>query len=303
MQLASISFLCRKDQDNLEHILWNCDYGQIPWKWIGGIFAFKNPESFEDIMNACNRKSYVVQEIWYIAAFNVIVDIWFRRNKVYFENVTPNISAAKKKISRIIKDCEIRIKGDIFNSTYDLQILKIFNLSCRKVKNFRIIDCFFYLPEPDCTLLCRDGASKGRPGNSGYGFIARNNEGNFLAAECGGLGVSTNYVAEIMGTINALEWVVKNLKDKVIITFDSKDAISAFSKNKLPWFIWNRWIHICSKLSAIHFNHVYRQINVSAAFFAKKGVNLAKGQVMKFNERPSNMKRMEFPDITYYRFV
>ncbi|XP_026459448.1 uncharacterized protein LOC113360119 [Papaver somniferum] len=303
MNLASRCYLCRKDQDNMEHILWNCDYGQILWKWVGGIFAFKTPKSFEDILNACNRKSTVIQEVWFIAAFNIMVDIWFTRNRVYFDNVTPNSSAAQKRISKIIQDCEVRLKGDMSNSAYDLKILKHFNLGCRKVKNFRTIECNLCLPADDSTFICCDGASRRNPDNAGYGFIARDSACNFLTAESGGLGNSTNFVAEIIGTINALEWAVKELKNKVIINSDSKEAVYAFSKNKLPWFIWNRWIHVCSKISSIHFNHVYREINFSADFFAKKGLLLAKGQVLKFNERPSNMQRMEFPGLTYYKFV
>ncbi|XP_026420220.1 uncharacterized protein LOC113316217 [Papaver somniferum] len=173
---------------------------------------------------------------------------------------------------------------------------------CRKVKTAKAIKCFFSLPEPDNLLFCCDGASRGNPGNAGYGFIVRDNSGSFITAECGGLGISTNFIAEIMGALCAMEWDVLNQKEKIIINSDSTAAISAFMKNKLPWFVWNRWKFVSAKLRHIHFNHVYREVNFSADFFAKKGVHLPKGQVMKFSARPSNMLRMEWPESTYYRF-
>ncbi|XP_026378092.1 uncharacterized protein LOC113272480 [Papaver somniferum] len=172
-----------------------------------------------------------------------------------------------------------------------------------KVKTVRAIECFFYLPEDGITLLCCDGASRGNPCYSGYGFIARDSSGNFLTAESGGLGITTNFVAEILGTISALEWALIHLKDKLIINSDSTAAINAFMKNNLPLFVLSRWQIICNKVKSIHFNHVYREINFSANFFSKKGVYLDKGKSVKFATRPPNMLKMEFPGTPYYIFA
>ncbi|XP_026452252.1 uncharacterized protein LOC113352669 [Papaver somniferum] len=212
------------------HLLWVCKYGQNIWSWLGGIFSFKNPKSFEDILFCGKSKSSVVQKIWIIAAFNVMVDIWLTGNKAFFENITPDVLIAKKKILKMVKDCE------------------------------------------------------------------------FIAAESGGLGITTNFVAEVMGTLCALEWAVQHNKCQVIVNSDSKEAISVFSNNNLPWFVLVRWKLVCSVLRKIHFNHVYTEINFSVDFFAKKGCHLQRGQVLKFSDRPSNMQRMEFPGVPYYRF-
>ncbi|XP_026399738.1 uncharacterized protein LOC113295620 [Papaver somniferum] len=202
----------------------------------------------------------------------------------------------------MIHECEARLKGYMFNFAYDLQILKTFDIKYRKVKSAREIKCFFSLPEDGTTLLCCDGASRENPGCAGYGFVARDSYGNFLIAESGGLGITTNFVAEILGTISALEWAVINFKDKLIINSDSIAAINAFMKNNLPWFVLSRWILICKKVKYIHFNHVYIEVNFYADFFANKGVFLDKGKTLKKFTRPPNMPRMEFPGNTYYRF-
>ncbi|XP_026459680.1 uncharacterized protein LOC113360383 [Papaver somniferum] len=202
----------------------------------------------------------------------------------------------------MVHDCEVGLKGNMNNFAYDLQILKYSNIGCRKVKSFRALECTFSLPASDRILLCCDGASQGNPGCAGYGFIARDSEGKFIFAESVRLGISTKFIAEVLGIIGALEWAVLNSKDKVNINSDSTTAITAFIKTKLPWFVWTRWLFICRKLRSIHFNHVYRETNFSADFFANKCVYLMKGQEMKFSNRPSNMHRMEMPDKIYYTF-
>ncbi|XP_026416724.1 uncharacterized protein LOC113312186 [Papaver somniferum] len=234
MNIASRCYLCLKDQDSINHLLWNCDYGKNFWRCIGGIFSFKNPKSYDDIMKFCKDKSSVIQEVWHIAAFNIMVDIWFTRNKLFFENIIPDSKKAQQKITKMVQECEVRLKGNMYNSAYDLQILKYFNIGCRRVKDFRAIECTFSLPKPDIFLLCCDGASQGNLGCAGYGFIARDSEGKFIFAESVGLGISTNFVVEVLSVIGALEWAVQNSETNVDINSDSTAAIAAFTKNKLP---------------------------------------------------------------------
>lgn len=75
--LASRCYICHKDIDTMDHILWNCRFGQIPWKWLGGIFVFLNPSSFDSVVKLCKNSSPVIQELWFIAAFTLMVELWF----------------------------------------------------------------------------------------------------------------------------------------------------------------------------------------------------------------------------------
>lgn len=54
-----------------------------------------------------------------------------------------------------------------------------------------------------------------------------------IVAESGGLGVTTNFIAEIMSTIRALEWAVEHQKLKVIMNYDSSATVTAFTNQKL----------------------------------------------------------------------
>ncbi|XP_026435849.1 uncharacterized protein LOC113333641 [Papaver somniferum] len=238
--LVSRCYICNEYQDSMNHLLWECNYGQILWNCLGGIFAFKNPKSFEDILACSKQKSTVVQEIWFIVAFNVMVYIWLTRNIVFFVSVAQNVVNAKRRILIMVKDCEVRLKGYTNNSNYDTSIMLFFEIKYKKMKTPKIIECFFHLPEENYILLCCDGASRGNPGISGYGFVIRDCYGHFIAAESGGPGITTNFLDEVMGTLCALEWAVQHNQLQVIVNADSKDSIEVFSNNNLPWFALSR---------------------------------------------------------------
>ncbi|XP_026451379.1 uncharacterized protein LOC113351651 [Papaver somniferum] len=142
----------------------------------------------------------------------------------------------------------------------------------------------------------------GNPGNAGYGFVVRNRVGAFIFAKSGGLGITTNYVAEFISCIRALEWAVEQQSFQLILQSDSSMCAKALQEQQIPWFLLARWKRIMVSIHSITFRHAYREINFSADHFAKKGTHLRKGQIMSFNERPSNFLRLESPGKPYYRF-
>ncbi|XP_026416755.1 uncharacterized protein LOC113312215 [Papaver somniferum] len=194
------------------------------------------------------------------------------------------------------------MKGRMWNSAYDLRVLKLFNMSCRRTVSTKIQEIYFHLPVNSHILLCCDGASKGNPGNSGYAFVGRNSEGVCLVAMTGGLGVATNYYAEVMDLLCAGEWAIKNGKLEVIFRIDSKAVISAFSAGHIPWFAITRRKKIIEKLKFIKFVHSYREINFSADSMAKKGADMKRGEYVIFTRRPPFLHHMEVENNPYYKF-
>ncbi|XP_026459608.1 uncharacterized protein LOC113360302 [Papaver somniferum] len=172
-QLASRCPFCKNSEENLEHILWFCDFSEIIWSWLGGISSFTNPKSFEDILTFANHKSPSAKEIWKVAALVTLKEIWFMGNKMVYEEEPYNCDALKKRIISFTKDSDVRMSGVMWNSAYDLQILNFLELECRRVKTVKVTEIFFYLPDPSYFLICCDGASRGNPGAAGYGFICR----------------------------------------------------------------------------------------------------------------------------------
>ncbi|XP_026452755.1 uncharacterized protein LOC113353326 [Papaver somniferum] len=152
----------------------------------------------------------------------------------------------------------------------------------------------------DQTLICCDGAAKGNPGAAGIGFIGRKSDGSCLGAGSGGLGISTNYIAEVMALVAAGEWAVSKHLLNVIFSLDSKAVIMAFSSDKIPWIVRNRWRRVVSSLGTITFRHSYREVNFSADSLAKKETTLNRGEVILYDGRPTFLGIIEQEDSHYF---
>ncbi|XP_026451791.1 uncharacterized protein LOC113352141 [Papaver somniferum] len=258
--MVSRCYFCKKAEESLEHVLWNCNYSEIIWSWLGGMFCFKNPKSFEEILNSAKQRSPAVKEIWRVAAFITLKELWFQRNMCVYDEESFNEHNIKTRIMKFTTESEVRMKNYMWNTTYDLQILKHFGMKYRKLKFVVVKEIFFKLPQSNQLLLCCDGASRGNPWIAGYGIIARNNAGDCVIAIAGGLGIATNFFAEIMAVFCAGEWAIKNGFSRLLFRSDSKAAIAAFKNAKVPWFAIPRWEKICQNVREWDFIHSYREI-------------------------------------------
>ncbi|XP_026419671.1 uncharacterized protein LOC113315621 [Papaver somniferum] len=270
VQLAYRCCFCKKEEENKEHILWFCNFSEIIWQWLGNMFNFINPSSFEEMLKMAKNKSPAIKEIWRVASFITTRELWFTRNKCIYEEEILSLELIKKKILKFTKECEVRMKAPMWNCYYDLQVLKVFELECRKVKGTRVKEVLFQLPPPNEILMCCDGASKRNPGISGYGFIGRSSSGEYLIAVSGGLGVSTNFYTEILAVLNAGELAVSKGHKEIWFRTDSSASILAFQGKKIPWFAIKRWEKICANLTSWCFIDSYREVNFSTDGLAKK---------------------------------
>ncbi|XP_026433054.1 uncharacterized protein LOC113330462 [Papaver somniferum] len=199
---ASRCYICHDGEDNIEHILWNCEFSFSP----------------------------MIKELWIISAYTAMVELWFIRNEIYYDDVKPVLSKIQVRIAKKFHECEVRLKGVMWGTENEKSILQFFNIQVRKIKRTRIIEIFFYLPNENELLLCCDGDARGNPGNAGYGFVVRNHVGAFIFAESGGLGITTNYVAEFISCIKALEWAVEKQSFHLIMQSDSSMCVKALQQ-------------------------------------------------------------------------
>lgn len=92
-----------------------------------------------------------------------------------------------------------------------------------------------------------DGASKGNPGPSSYGFVVKARGGAILHQEGEKIGITTNNVAEYTAVIKALEYIIKRYfrkaPHKVEVVADSRLVVEQLSgrfkiksPNLLPLF-------------------------------------------------------------------
>lgn len=59
-----------------------------------------------------------------------------------------------------------------------------------------------------------DGGSRNNPGEAAYGFVIYNGERKELFKNGKRIGVATNNVAEYMGVVEALKWILQSSKTK-----------------------------------------------------------------------------------------
>ncbi|XP_026435209.1 uncharacterized protein LOC113332928 [Papaver somniferum] len=178
------------------------------------------------------KRSSSVREVWFICAFTVMVELWFTGNKVCYDDEIPNLVNFKLRIMQFTKENTVRMKGKIRGFMYDMSIMTAFGIRGVKVITTEVKECIFKFRALNQVLICCDGASKGNPGSSGYGFVGRSNTGGYLGAVAGGLGVATNFIVEVMALICAGEWAIRRQYFNVCFSLDSKAILQAFSSGE-----------------------------------------------------------------------
>ncbi|XP_026435147.1 uncharacterized protein LOC113332862 [Papaver somniferum] len=230
----------KEDQDNMTHLLWKCKFSKSIRTWLGNIFHFPNPFSFDDIIKFAKHKSPIVKEIWLTVAFSIMRELWFQKNNIMFDNGKPNANNFKRRIMNLVH--------------YGGYIMHV-----------------------------------GNPGMAGFGIIARSNSCEVIGTVSGGLGISTNYIAETLAIIWAIEWAGKLQCYKIIIRSDSKTVVEDFIRGEVPWCFKSRWIKACKALTEINYEHCYMEINFTADDLAKRGPKLQVGQVIQYIGRSPSL--------------
>lgn len=138
----------------------------------------------------------------------------------------------------------VEVKREMWNSVYDLQVLRFFYISGCRVKHFRGTLLPSWCHGDVGFLFYCDGASRGNSGQTWYGFIG--------------------------------EWAHDAQVAKVMVQTDSKCVIQRFMRNKIPWCFIARWQRVHNKFEALHFKHAQRE-DFSRNCLAKRGVQLNRG--------------------------
>ncbi|XP_026459218.1 uncharacterized protein LOC113359858 [Papaver somniferum] len=88
-EMPSRCCICKSEKDFMEHTLWLCDFSV--------------------------QHSPIIDEVWIISACTVIKELWFQRNRVFFEGGDVNIHGFKHRVMKIVQDHGVRIKGVRWN--------------------------------------------------------------------------------------------------------------------------------------------------------------------------------------------
>lgn len=131
-------------------------------------------------------------------------------------------------------------------------------------------------------VINTDGASRGNPGPSSYGYIIKTSDGVILHQEGRALGVNTNNFAEYTGVLEALKYIQSHYSHKaphmILVRADSQllvRQLSGMYKVKHPNIkLFVEKIKILEmELGDIRYQHVPREQNFIADRLANKALD------------------------------
>lgn len=129
-------------------------------------------------------------------------------------------------------------------------------------------------------IIFTDGASRGNPGLSSYGFLVKNKDGLILHQQGKVIGVATNNAAEYEAVYQALDYTYQfiklpqNLYLKIYMDSNlvAKQLSGIFQvKNSILKQYFNKIKKLETKFKQVDYNHIYREKN----FLADRLANLA----------------------------
>ncbi|XP_026460548.1 uncharacterized protein LOC113361555 [Papaver somniferum] len=303
-EIVSRCRICETEQDSMNHLLWECNFSIDIWRWICFIFQFKLPKSFEDIWKCASNCSPLVKQVWITTVCIILKELWFQKNKIFFEDIKPNMQGFKCRIMKFVNEGGLRITGTKWNQNYDHEMIEKFQLGFRH-SGFRYIKKYHWLlPEQDIVMFCCDVSSFGNTGSQDVVLLSlvRDSACQVLGTLSGSIGVASNYLAESYGIMCALELEIQWSMHKIIIMSDSKYVLAEFSQERVPWFLKGRWHMATRKLNQIEYQRCYREVNFPADCMAKKGALLAAGERKIHIGRPQCLPRVEMENVEYFRF-
>ncbi|XP_015165784.1 uncharacterized protein [Solanum tuberosum] len=133
-----------------------------------------------------------------------------------------------------------------------------------------------------------DGASKGDPGQSTYGFYSKNNEGNLIYAEAHNIGVATNMEAKGMAIWKALQFFLIQGYQQETNALSWRNMLA--HNWKILWELLEMLENIQGIMSQMNttVKHNFREANQLADYIANLAIDKEeKQQFQHYNQIPS----------------
>jgi ribonuclease HI len=131
-----------------------------------------------------------------------------------------------------------------------------------------------------------DGGARGNPGPAGYGARIERLDGTLIDELHGGLGITTNNVAEYHGLLAALGWAVEHGEQDVHIRADSELLVKQMRgeyRVKHPGLqpLAARARLLIGQLGHVSFEHVRREQNKEADRLSNLGMDEAEASLAR----------------------
>ena len=125
-----------------------------------------------------------------------------------------------------------------------------------------------------------DGGARGNPGPAGYGVRIETADGTLIEELFGGLGITTNNVAEYNGLLAALAWAVEHGHNRLEVRADSELLVKQMRgeyRVKHPGLqpLATRARLLIARMDDVTFKHVRREQNKEADRLSNLGMDQA----------------------------
>ena len=123
-----------------------------------------------------------------------------------------------------------------------------------------------------------DGASRGNPGDAGFGVHVADHEGTTVAELYGHLGRATNNVAEYQGLLHALRWALAQGARSLEIFSDSELLVRQMAgryrvKNPKLQPLYREASALVARFERVRLEHVPRELNKEADALANRALD------------------------------
>ena len=123
-----------------------------------------------------------------------------------------------------------------------------------------------------------DGASRGNPGDAGFGVHVADADGETVAELYGHLGQATNNVAEYQGLLHALRWALEQGAESVEVFSDSELLVRQMAgryrvKNPGLQPLYREALGLMSRFALARITHVRREYNREADALANRALD------------------------------
>ncbi|XP_059285813.1 uncharacterized protein LOC132039329 [Lycium ferocissimum] len=162
---------------------------------------------------------------------------------------------------------------------------------------YKVTQVLWKFPEMGWIKCNTDGASRGNPGRSSWGFCVRNNTGDIIHAQAEEIegAYSTNTQAEVMAILQALRFIKHTQRDQVLIETDSLLLVKVIHKIwEVPWQIVNEMEEIWEIMAtrSISVNHILREGNKMADYLANLALDNGSVLVSSFQQLEREGRRL-----------
>ncbi|XP_026378628.1 uncharacterized protein LOC113273074 [Papaver somniferum] len=243
----------------------------------------------------------MIRDLWRLSNLVIRSELWETRNRAVFQRQQPSWSLFFKRVVKMIQVYSVCLRAYMRNCAEDVLLLDYFRVIHRSVRHHQPVEVFCQPPDVNELQSC-DGAGRGNPGVAGKGVVARDVNCSVLGVMSIGLGVTSNYLAELYGIIVGLEWEMQWGFERICVRSDSFGVVEAFKSSSIPWFARNRWMEICRHYESIRFIHTFREANFAADKMAKRGCLLSNEVKVHYDGRPPFLNFVEYTNVSYYSF-